>query len=220
MPIDYQQLEKSLNYHFSNPALLRRALTHRSAQKEHNERLEFLGDSLLGFVVADTLCDKYPEASEGDLSRIRANFVNKRSLVKVARQFRLGEFIELGAGERKSGGRERDSILADAVEALIAAIYLDGGMQACREFIASWKEQPTATAKDSKTLLQELAQSQSMAVPQYRVLEISGAAHEQQFQVQCEVDLVDGPVQGSGSSKQKAEQDAAAKILDKLGLVP
>ncbi|MEQ8953424.1 MAG: ribonuclease III [Gammaproteobacteria bacterium] len=218
MHADYEKLQQSLNYRFSNPALLKRALTHRSAQKENNERLEFLGDALLGFIVAEILHRQFPEASEGELSRIRSNFVNKRSLVKVARQFELGEFIELGAGERSSGGRERDSILADAVEALIAAIYLDGGLPASQEFIASWNEQPRARTKDSKTVLQELAQSKSMAVPCYRVLEISGAAHQQQFQVECEVALVAAPVRGSGASKRKAEQDAATKVLEQLGL--
>lgn len=223
MLTNLDKLQQNLNYCFSDTELAQRALTHRSADKLNNERLEFLGDSLLGFVVAEILFESYPQATEGELSRMRASMVNKDSLAAIARDIELGDYMKLGAGEIKSGGKHRDSILADGVEAIIAAIYLDGGIHACKDFIRSWSiekftAQDTAQdQKDFKTRLQELMQARGKALPAYTVVEISGEAHQQTFLVECAIGQLTDPQQGSGRSKRTAEQSAAQKILDVLG---
>lgn len=217
------KLQKHLNYQFSDQELVRRALTHRSADKVNNERLEFLGDSLLGFIVAEILFENYPDAREGELSRMRAGLVNKESLAEFARELELGDCLRLGLGELNTGGKYRESILADTVEAIIAAIYLDGGINPCQQFVRRWSEArlssqfPAAQQKDNKTRLQELMQSQGLPLPQYQVVKISGEAHQQSFQVSCQVaPLVDSQL-GHGRSKRFAEQEAAQKVLEELG---
>ena len=223
MAIALDKLQKHLNYQFSDQELVRRALTHRSADKVNNERLEFLGDSLLGFIVAEILFEIYPDAREGELSRMRAGLVNQESLAEFARELELGDCLRLGLGELNTGGKYRESILADTVEAIIAAIYLDGGIEACRQFVRRWSEArlssqfPAAQQKDNKTRLQELMQSQGLPLPQYQVVKISGEAHQQLFQVSCQVEpLVDSQL-GNGRSKRFAEQEAAQKVLEELG---
>ena len=217
-----ESLQKSLAYQFSNPDLAQLALTHRSANAEHNERLEFLGDSLLGFIVADMLFTLNPQASEGELSRMRSALVNKNALAAAARGLEIGEYLQLGTGEAHSGGRDRDSILADTVEALIAAIYLDGGIEACTIFVkkisASKLAIDTAVTeqKDAKTRLQEFLQAQGKNLPKYEVVEITGAAHEQVFHVSCRLESLGTKSAGSGTSKREAEQQAAMKILDAI----
>lgn len=216
-------LQQSLAYQFSNPDLAQLALTHRSANAEHNERLEFLGDSLLGFIVAETLFAMNPQASEGELSRMRSALVNKNALAAAARSLGIGDHLLLGSGESNSGGNDRDSILADTVEALIAAIYLDGGMDACTAFVKKISEsklaQEEAAAteqKDAKTRLQEFLQARGKKLPKYEVVEITGAAHEQVFHVSCVLQSLGAAATGTGSSKREAEQQAAMKIMDAL----
>ena len=222
MAIDLDKLQQLLNHKFSDPDLVRLALTHRSANKLNNERLEFLGDSLLGYIVAEILFEIFPQANEGELSRLRAMLVNKTTLAEIAREIDLKNFIQLGSGEKKSGGDNRDSILADAIEALIAAIYLDGGINSCKSLIEDWIADRIATEsvveqqKDAKTKLQEMMQAQGLSLPFYSVLEISGEAHEQNFLVECRVDVMTEPQKGTGSSKRNAEQQAADVMLTKL----
>ena len=216
-------LQRLLGYTFSDPALLQLALTHRSASGTNNERLEFLGDSLLGYIVAEFLYENYLDASEGQLSRMRASLVKKESLAAIARDINLGEYMNLGTGELKSGGKERDSILADAVEAVIAAVYLDGGLAACRPLVQRWCTTILGAAaaeqqrKDAKTRLQELMQAQGLPLPDYQVTAISGEAHQQVFHVDCSIQSLPAPASGVGSSKRLAEQEAAANILKILG---
>lgn len=217
-----KSLQASLAYQFSDPELAQLALTHRSANASHNERLEFLGDSLLGFITAELLFENNPEATEGELSRMRASLVSKPALAAVARKLGLGEFLLLGSGEKNSGGSDRDSILADAVEALIAAIYLDGGMEPCKAFVAEIsgsklaKGVAAAKRKDAKTRLQELVQARGESLPNYEVVEISGAAHEQVFHVSCQLESMRVDAEGSGPSKRLAEQQAAKNVLDSI----
>lgn len=222
MPNKIEHLQQSLAYQFSNPGLAQLALTHRSANAVHNERLEFLGDSLLGFIVAETLYTLNPQASEGELSRMRSALVNKHALATAARKLGIGEYLQLGTGEAKSGGRDRDSILADTIEALIAAIYLDGGIDACAEFVKKICESKlridavATEQKDAKTRLQEFLQAQGKSLPKYEVVDISGAAHEQVFHVSCSLSSQGAEAKGSGSSKREAEQQAAMKLLDAI----
>jgi ribonuclease-3 len=214
-----ENLQKSLAYQFSNPDLAQLALTHRSANAAHNERLEFLGDSLLGFIVAETLFTLNPQASEGELSRMRSALVNKNALAAAARSLGIGEYLQLGTGEANSGGSERDSILADTVEALIAAIYLDGGIDHCATFVKKISESKLAIdaavteQKDAKTRLQEILQAQGKNLPKYEVVEISGPPHEQVFHVSCRLESLGAESTGFGASKREAEQQAAKKIL-------
>jgi len=223
MSSDREKLEQSLGYGFKDQDLLELALTHRSAGKEHNERLEFLGDAILDMVIADMLYHSYPAATEGELSRMRANLVNGDTLAELASALQLGQSLKLGAGERKSGGKRRASILSNAVEALIAAIYLEGGLSAVRPVVERLYREKLAAReigrpnKDSKTRLQELMQSRGLPLPNYRVEEISGEAHDQTFIVACEVELLDQPGVGRGRSKRMAEQDAAEQVLNTLG---
>lgn len=221
MAADLDQLQTTLHYRFNDLTLAKQALTHRSAGKSNNERLEFLGDALLDFIVGEALYSHYPNASEGDLTRMRAAIVNKSALAALAAEMSLGDFLYLGAGEANSGGKQRESILADTLEALIAAVYLDGGIDACRQLVDTLTDklvqQPEQRQrKDSKTRLQELLQARGESLPVYKVIETSGEAHAQQFLVECRIPLLDSGLQGEGSSKRTAEQQAAQKVLDLL----
>ena len=215
-------LQKTLNYRFSNEALLNTALTHRSAHRKNNERLEFLGDSILNFAIADILFDRFPDLEEGDLSRLRATLVNKDALALVGATLELGKSLHLGEGELKSGGFRRASIIADAVEAIIGAIYLDSGMKAAQDFVAEHFSSVLANLphpselKDPKTRLQEYMQSRGNARPVYSVITIEGADHLQEFTVECEVADYGLSGKGTGRSRRAAEQDAAGTVLAKL----
>jgi ribonuclease-3 len=216
------QLQSRLAYQFSDSELLQRALTHRSASKDNNERLEFLGDALLDFLLGEALFRRYPDASEGELSRLRADMVNKSALARIGKSLQLGDFMRLGSGEARSGGKQRDSILADAVEALIAAVYLDAGIEPCRALVNRLsselleKVKPSGESRDAKTRLQELLQARGQTLPSYEVIETEGAAHKQIFHVQCQAPGLAEATRGSGSSKRKAEQAAAKQALELL----
>lgn len=216
------QLEKALSYQFADPSLALRALTHSSAGPDNNERLEFLGDAVLGFVVAAELFRRHPEALEGELSRMRAALVNQQSLAEIALKLQLGELLTLGPGERKGGGRSRASILSDALEAVLGAISLDGGLEAARAVIlAAYGDSLACTAqveraKDPKTRLQELLQAKGKPLPVYEVLSIEGEDHQQIFHVSCQVPLLRHRTQGTGRSRKLAEQEAAEKALTAL----
>lgn len=219
-----QQLEalaERLEHAFSDLSLLRQALTHRSAASHNNERLEFLGDSLLNFIIAEALFANHTQLPEGDLSRLRAHLVKGDTLAQIAREIGLSDYLILGGGELKSGGYRRDSILADAVEAIIAATYLDAGMDACQDLVLRlYRDRlkdvdPKKMGKDAKTRLQEWLQKRKAPLPQYEVLKISGPAHDQTFHVACHVEGLP-PFEASAGSRRKAEQLAAEKALDKL----
>jgi ribonuclease III len=211
-----------LAYQFKDPALLDQALRHRSAGKPNNERLEFLGDSVLGFLVSDLLYRQFPAANEGELSRIRALLVQRSMLAEIARQLHLGEELKLGSGELKSGGAQRESILADAMEALVSALYLDGGLDLCREKLQLWLGDKLSTftsldhSKDAKTRLQEWLQARRKPLPAYHVVSITGSDHQQLFTVSCSVTLLSHAVTSQGSSRKEAEQLAAALVLRQL----
>ncbi len=215
-------VDEFLGYGFADPLLLRRALTHRSTGNENNERLEFLGDAVLGQVIADYLYRAFPEADEGQLTRTRAQLVKKDTLASVARALNLGEYILLGEGEVKSGGWHRDSILANTLEALIGAIYLDGGLTACVRQITTWfassleDVDPHKEHKDAKTRLQEYLQARRLSLPNYTAIDVTGPAHDQQFTIECRIDLVPDPVTAEGKSRRAGEQRAAALMLDRL----
>lgn len=215
--MDSEAFGQRIGHRFGDPALLRLALTHRSFGTPHNERLEFLGDSIVNCVIALELCARFPELSEGELSRLRANLVNQQSLHRIALELGLGARLRLGEGELKSGGAERPSILADSVEALAGAVMLDAGFEAARGmvlrlFAASLAAtDPRISGKDAKTLLQEFAQGRRMALPVYSLIATRGHAHAQTFEVQCELAACGVRTEGSGSSRRAAEQDAARK---------
>jgi ribonuclease-3 len=215
-------LLKKLEYSFSDMGLLDEALTHRSYSSKNNERLEFLGDGILNFVIAHELFKQYPDVQEGDLSRLRANLVNKDSLAEIAGYLELGEVISLGSGELKSGGFRRPSILADAVESILGAVYCDGGFELCRELIVRLYANRLALSmdlqslKDPKTQLQELLQSRHFSLPDYQVTTITGQAHAQVFHVKCSIDKMKIEVTGEGKSRRKAEQIAAARAITKV----
>lgn len=216
------RLDRVLGYECSDPALLCSALTHRSAGPGHNERLEFLGDAVLGLVVAEALYRRFPTADEGALSRLRSQLVNRQRLAEIAHGLELGEHLSLGEGEERCGGRQRESILADALEAIIGAIYLDGGLAACRKHVLPWFERgwteimPEAVAKDPKTELQELLQARQFALPVYEVVSTSGKPHDRVFTVSCRSEGLDRAVTAQGSSRRRAEQAAARKALEAL----
>jgi len=215
-----EKLCKRLDYQFDRTELLETALTHRSAGSSNNERLEYLGDSVLNFIVADALYHRFQKASEGKLSRLRANLVNGSTLADIARSLQLGEFLRLGPGELKSGGFRRDSILAGAMEAVIGAVYLDGGFKASHDLVMRiyhglFEEiSLDMVIKDPKTRLQEYLQSKKMPLPSYNILSIEGRDHDQSFSVECVIEGLMTPVIGGGSSRRKAEQDAAGKALE------
>ena len=211
-----------IGHAFVDQGLLAQALTHRSAGAPHNERLEFLGDSILSLVIAEALYHGFPDVSEGDMSRMRATLVREKTLAELAREFDLGEYLILGPGELKSGGFRRESILADTVEALIGAIFLDVGIEQSRTLLLQWyasrldEIRPGADQKDPKTRLQELLQGKRKPLPSYAVVKVKGEAHNQEFTVQCEIEGLDVTVVGVGSSRRKAEQAAAEKALEQL----
>lgn len=215
-------LTRRLGYTFKNFALAEQALTHRSFSNSNNERSEFLGDSILNFIIAEALFQRFPTADEGDLSRMRARLVRGQTLAEIAREFNLGDCLNLGPGELKSGGFRRESILADALEALIGAIYLDGGIEACRACVIAWygerldKVVPGEANKDAKTRLQELLQARALALPVYQLVEATGEAHNQQFEVVCEVAALRCSFRGRGGNRRSAEQAAAQAALDHL----
>jgi ribonuclease-3 len=217
-----RQLLERLRVEITEPALLEQALTHRSAAGRHNERLEFLGDAVLEMVITDWLYRRFPDAPEGDLTRLRARLVRKETLASVARELDLGAALTLGGGELKSGGRYRDGILADAFEAVLGALYLDQGLGCCETLLKRVmgprldNSAETARDKDPKTRLQEWLQSRALALPTYDVVEVSGADHDQQFLVECRVEASHISVRGRGSSRRRAEQDAAQQVIEHL----
>lgn len=215
--MDLEIVSEKLGYRFNDQDLLQRALTHRSHNAAHNERLEYLGDSVVNCIVALELYSRFPELSEGELSRLRANLVNQKSLHRIALQLELGGQLLLGEGEIRSGGAQRPSILADAVEAAVGATLLDGGFDAARAVVRKLFAgsiaaiDPDASGKDAKTLLQELVQGKGLALPAYTLLSTRGHAHAQTFHVQCMVQDLGISTEGQGSSRRAAEQDAAQK---------
>lgn len=213
-------LEERLGYRFSSPALLEQAVTHRSHGAVHNERLEFLGDAVLNCTIAQLLYQKYARLNEGDLSRLRANLVKQSSLAEIAEVIALSDFLRLGEGEMKSGGFRRPSILADTMEAIFGAVLVDGGFEAGSGVIARLFEpvlkhvDPKTLGKDSKTLLQEYLQGKRLPLPVYTVVETRGAAHNQEFEVECAIPKLEVSVRGNGRSRRAAEQTAAKLALD------
>ena len=218
---ELKRLEKRIGYQFSDFSLLKQALTHRSALGLHNERLEFLGDSILSFVISTDLYARFPKVDEGDLSRMRATLVCGKMLSEVGREFVLSDCLILGPGELKSGGFRRDSIIADGVEAIIGAVFLDSNIDTVNKLVLSWFDsrlntiKPGISQKDPKTRLQEHLQSRKQALPVYEVLDVKGEAHNQQFTMSCEIEGMD-KVQGKGTSRRKAEQIAAEAMLTAL----
>lgn len=213
-------LKSALDYEFSDVDLLQRALTHRSAPGRNNERLEFLGDAVLDTVISEVVFEQRPEASEGALSRLRSSLVKDVTLAEVAADLAVGEHLTLGAGERKSGGHRRASILADALEAIIGAVYLDAGYQEAQRIVRNafgdrLAQLPDAAElRDPKTRLQELLQSRKIDLPAYDVTSISGKAHQQSFTVSCKIEVLGLVTQGEGSTRRDAEQQAAREMLE------
>ena len=216
------RLERTIGHTFSHPFLLLTALTHRSHSSPHNERLEFLGDSILNGVIARQLFDRFPELPEGDLSRLRANLVRQDSLHQLALSVALGSFLRLGDGELKSGGAQRPSILADALEALFGAIWLDSGFDAASAVIVCLYADmlaaivPGQPIKDAKTRLQETLQGRRLPLPKYALIATAGEAHVQQFRIACVIDALHIRTEGSGGSRRTAEQIAAERALERL----
>ena len=211
-----------LGYRFEDLSLLRRAITHRSAGGDNNERLEFLGDAVLDLVIGESLFRRFPDATEGELTRLRSALVKGKTLALLARELTLGEFVRLGAGEQKSGGARRESILADTVEAIIGALYLEGGLEACRQRIETWFEDRLATVtlevdeKDAKTRLQEFLQGRGLPLPDYQVINAEGDPHNQILTVACRIARVDTPFVASAASRKKAEKKTAQLALAHL----
>jgi ribonuclease-3 len=218
--MNLQLLQTRLGYTFQDAGLLQQALTHRSHSAMHNERLEFLGDSILNCVVASVLYERFSAIDEGDLSRLRANLVKQQSLYEIAQKLELSQFLRLGEGELKSGGFRRPSILADTLEALLGAIFLDAGFNAARDVIRAFyipildSVDPRTLGKDAKTLLQEFLQSKKIALPTYNVVATHGAAHSQEFEIECLVPKLGIQVYGRGGSRRAGEQAAAKLALD------
>lgn len=222
--MQYDTLFEKLGYYFRNPKFLEQALRHRSLGKHSNERLEFLGDSILNFVIADELFYRYPEMKEGDLSRLRANLVNGEVLADLAQELQIGNAIQFGNEELHGSGRKSRSILADAMEAIIGAIYLDSGFIVTQRHVLEWFNSRldgiTEIEKDPKTRLQELLQMQKKPLPVYDIIETTGAAHSITFKVSCSIDNNNEITIGNGSNKRAAERDAAIKMLHKLNEEP
>ena len=220
--IHIEQVEKILNYNFSDKNLLELALTHRSFQGKNNERLEFLGDSILNFVIAESLFKKFDLLPEGDLSRLRSQLVKSETLSEIGILLKLGDYLILGEGELKSAGWRRPSILADSVEAIIGAVFIDGGISDASDLIVDWFKDridlinPDKIEKDSKSVLQELLQSKKITLPDYNIVSIEGEAHCQHFKVSCSIPILGLSIEGSGSSRKIAEQSAAEDMLEKL----
>ncbi len=222
MQNNLQRLYKRLGYEFKDPTFLKQALTHCSAGTINNERLEFLGDSILSFVIASALYEKFPEQSEGQLSRLRAFLVKGEMLAKIAVGLELGDYLYLGQGELKSGGFRRASILTDALEAVFAAVFFDGGFEACQHVILHVydtrlnDQKLQDNLKDAKTQLQEYLQAQKYPLPEYMLTKIDGEEHDQIFYVTCEVASLKIITQGQGENRRKAEQQAAKQLLQKI----
>lgn len=216
------ELFRRLGYTFQNIALAEQALTHRSHSAQHNERIEFLGDSIVNFIIAEALYRRFPKTREGELTRMRATLIRTETLAAIAREMDLGEFIRLGSGEMKSGGKRRDSILADVLEALIGAIFLDSGIDTCRQIILAWFENrlqqvaPGEINKDPKSRLQEWLQARGRALPVYTLAATHGEEHNQLFDVICAVPSLTQQFSGSGSSRRIAEQAAAQSAIEFL----
>jgi ribonuclease-3 len=216
------RLQRALGYEFSDPELLKLALTHRSAGGHNNERLEFLGDSIVNHIIAEALYQRFPRAREGDMSRMRASLVKGDTLAEVALELQLGDYLQLGPGERKSGGHRRGSILADAFEAIVGAILLDSTVEQCRARVLDWFAprlellSEGAADKDPKTQLQEYLQGRRNPLPEYELLGVLGEDHKQQFRIACRLQKPDLVVEGAGSSRRKAEQAAARSALERL----
>lgn len=221
-PIVIERLQRKLGYQFQQQGLLCQALTHRSADNKHNERLEYLGDSILSFVIASTLFLRFPGADEGEMSRMRSTLVRGDTLAMLAREFKLGECLLLGPGELKSGGYRRESILADAMEAIIGAVFLDSDIHTTEKLILKWYQSrleqidPENDQKDAKTRLQEYLQGRHLPLPCYLVTQVRGDAHDQEFTVQCRITDLEQPVEGTGSTRRKAERAAAEQVLKQL----
>jgi len=219
---DLQSLQKRLGHVFSNGSLLERALTHRSFSSDHNERLEFLGDSVLSLAISGLLFEKLGQLPEGDLSRVRANLVKQDTLFQIATGLSLSPCLRLGDGEKRSGGHKRPSILADALEALIGAVYLDGGFEPANALVrrlyagVELSAQMSAMGKDPKTELQEWLQARKMKLPVYRVVATLGEAHKQTFDVECTISETGHSERGIGASRRAGEQAAAAAMLQHL----
>lgn len=219
------KLSQRIGYQFSDPELITLALTHRSKSGHNNERLEFLGDSILNFTIAEVLYHKYGDVQEGILSRLRASLVKGDTLAEIAKEFELGEFLLLGTGEMKSGGHKRESILADAVEAIIGAIYLDAGMETCQNCIRSWYQTRVdglsldAPLKDAKTRLQEHQQAEKKRLPQYELVALEETKSGQQVTVHCVIPQLEEPVISKATNRRLAEQAAAKEALKLLDLL-
>jgi ribonuclease-3 len=219
---DTARLQRVLGYQFVDLDLLNLALTHCSVGGRNNERLEFLGDSIVNHIIAEALFQRFPASREGEMSRMRASLVKGDTLAEVALELELGDHLGLGSGERKSGGHRRASILADAFEAVVGAILLDSDVEQCRQCVLGWfdtrlqKLSTGAVGKDAKTELQEYLQGRSNPLPVYDLLSVQGEDHSQQFKVACRLRNPKLVVEGSGSSRRKAEQDAATVALERL----
>ncbi|WP_075185582.1 ribonuclease III [Teredinibacter haidensis] len=222
--LNSERLSSALGYQFKDDSLLLKALSHRSVGSHNNERLEFLGDSLLNFIIAEALFQKFPEVREGHLTRLRANLVKGDTLADIAKEFNLGEYLQLGEGELKSGGYRRASILADTVEAILGAIYLESGMDICAQTVLRWYDSrlrsvsPDVSAKDSKTRLQEFMQERKKPLPKYEVLRCFGQSHSPEFEVSCDIGRGYAPTTAIAGSKRNAEQMAAEQMLQTLGI--
>ena len=220
--MNLERIQQRIGYCFQQPDLLAQALTHRSHSTPHNERLEFLGDSVLGCVIADELCRRFNRLEEGVLTRLRASLVRQESLHQVAQALELGDCLRLGEGELKSGAYTRPSILADALEAIFGAVFMDGGYEPARALIVRLYAEaldqldPRAPGKDPKTRLQEWLQSRRMALPQYAITATQGAAHNQSFEVECAIPDLSVRATGSGASRRAAEQAAAQGVYELL----
>jgi ribonuclease-3 len=220
--MDLDRLQKTIGYRFDNPELLREALTHRSFGLPHNERLEYLGDSVLNCVVSGELFTRFPDLKEGELSRLRAHHVRQESLHLAARALDLGTYLRMGEGELKSGGFTRPSILADAFEAMVGAVYIDAGFEVAQSVLRRLldtqlgESTEESSAKDPKTTLQEHLQGLRLELPKYSVVSTKGATHEQQFEVECLVDSLSIRTIGSGTSRRAAEQEAAQRAYEKI----
>ncbi len=217
-----EAIYKKIKYRFNDPQLLQTALTHRSANRSNNERLEFLGDGVLNCIVGWQLYEFYPKADEGVLSRYRAALVREKTLADVARSLELGDLLVLGPGELKSGGNRRDSILADGFEAVIGAVYVDDGFEHCIKIIRDLfqtrieKLAELVELKDPKTRLQEYLQAQRLPLPEYTLVKVGGAAHTRHFVIECKIPSLALATQGEGSSRRRAEQEAAERVLEKI----
>lgn len=215
-------LQRLIAHPFKNEALLQQALTHRSHSGSNNERLEFLGDGALNFIIANQLYQRFPKLPEGDLSRLRAHLVKEQTLSEIARSLNIGDALRLGEGELKSAGWRRPSLLADALEAIIGAVFIDGGFAAAEALVVRLYAQlldridPAAIGKDAKSLLQENLQSRKLELPEYAVLAVEGEAHCQVFTVACHIPQLDIRSQGTGSSRRVAEQQAAQLAYEQL----